>query len=178
MPGSLGIDRVATPRLVGRRPEPGDADAYVAFYTDPRTPEALWPEHLRTADHAREVLDQAIRHWDRFGFGVWTMLRDGEVIGRAGLSHTRVTGRPEVELAWFVHPDAQGRGYATELAAEAVRVAFDVLELDEVVAFTVPANAPSRAVMVKLGMTYDRDLEHAGLAHVLYRLGRTARPRT
>jgi hypothetical protein len=37
------IARVATARLVGRRPEPGDADAYVRFYGDPRTPEAQPP---------------------------------------------------------------------------------------------------------------------------------------
>jgi ribosomal-protein-alanine N-acetyltransferase len=170
MSGDLGVDRVATSRLVGRRPEPGDGDAYVRFYTDPRTPEAVWPEHLRTADQARAVLDSSIRHWDRFGFGVWTVLLDGDPIGRVGLQHTRLAGRPEVELAWFIHPDHWSRGYATEMAREAVRVGFEVLELDDVVAFTTPANAPSLAVMGKLGMTYEREIEHVGLPHVLYRL--------
>jgi RimJ/RimL family protein N-acetyltransferase len=33
-------------------------------------------------------------------------------------------------------------------------------------------NAASRAVMEKLGMTYERHVEHAGLPHVLYRLTR------
>jgi RimJ/RimL family protein N-acetyltransferase len=37
---------------------------------------------------------------------------------------------------------------------------------------TVHGNAASRAVMDKLGMTYERDIEHAGLRHVLYRLER------
>ena len=40
------------------------------------------------------------------------------------------------------------------------------------ISFTVHGNAASRAVMEKLGMTYERDLEHAGLPHVLYRLAR------
>jgi hypothetical protein len=30
--------------------------------------------------------------------------------------------------------------------------------------------------MEKLGMTYERDVEHAGLPHVLYRLTRGRRP--
>jgi [ribosomal protein S5]-alanine N-acetyltransferase len=175
MPGVLGVDRIATARLVGRRPEAGDADGYVRFYTDTRTPEEVWPEHLRTAAQARLVLDASIRHWDRFGFGVWTVLLTDEVIGRVGLQHTRVSGRPEVELAWFIHPDHWSRGYATEMAREAVRVGFEVLELDDVVAFTVPANQPSRAVMEKLGMTYERDIEHVGLPHALYRLRAAAR---
>jgi ribosomal-protein-alanine N-acetyltransferase len=58
------------------------------------------------------------------------------------------------------------------MAREAVRVAFEVLELDEVVAFTIDVNAPSRRVMEKLGMTFGAEIEHAGLPHVLYRLHR------
>ncbi|HMJ37523.1 MAG TPA: GNAT family N-acetyltransferase [Baekduia sp.] len=172
MPGDFGIDRVATARLVGRRPEEGDADAWVRWYTDPAVDEAAWPEHLRTADDARAQVEAAIRHWERWGFGRWTVLESGVPVGDAGLSHTTVEGRPEVELAWFFASEVWNRGYATEMAREAVRVAFEVLELDDVVAFTTPANGPSRAVMEKLGMEYEREIVHAGLPHVLYRLGR------
>jgi [ribosomal protein S5]-alanine N-acetyltransferase len=168
-----GVDRVTTARLVGRRPEPGDADGYVRFYGDARTPEELWPSELRTPDRARATLHEFIEHWNRWGFGVWTvLLPGGEVIGHVGVQHTTIDERPEVELLWFLHPDHWNRGYATEMAREAVRVAFDVLELDDVVAFTVVGNAASLAVMEKLGMRYERDLEHAGLPHVLYRLTR------
>jgi [ribosomal protein S5]-alanine N-acetyltransferase len=173
MPIDFGIDRVATARLVGRRPEPGDLAAYQRIWTDPRVDEAVWPEHLRTADRAEIHLNNAIGHWNRWGFGIWTALRDGAPIGYAGLQHADVAGRPEVELAWFVDPDHHGQGYATELAREAVRVAFDVLELDTIVAETTPANAASRAVMEKLGLRYEQDAVNAGLPHVVYRLSRS-----
>jgi [ribosomal protein S5]-alanine N-acetyltransferase len=173
MPEPRAVDHVKTARLVGRRPEHGDADAYVSFYGDTRTPEELWPSSLRTPEHARATLEEFIEHWQRWGFGVWTvLLPDGQVIGHAGVRHTTIGGRPEVEVLWFIHPDHWNRGYATEMAQEAVRVAFDVLELDELISFTVHGNAASRAVMDKLGMTYERDIEHAGLPHVLYRLER------
>jgi Acetyltransferase (GNAT) domain len=81
------------------------------------------------------------------------------------VQHTTIGDRPEVELLWFIQPDYWNRGYATEMAREAVRVAFDVLELADVISFTVDGNAASRAVMDKLGMTYERDIEHVGLAH-------------
>ena len=77
-------------------------------------------------------------------------------------------------MLWFVHPNYWNRGYATEMAREAARVAFDVLELVDVVSFTVHGNEASRSVMEKLGMTYERDVDHAGLPHVLYRLTRDA----
>jgi RimJ/RimL family protein N-acetyltransferase len=172
VPGEFGIDRVATARLVGRRPEPGDADAWVRWYTDPNVDEAAWPERLRTADDARGQVEASIRHWERWGFGRWTVLESGVAVGDAGLSHATVEGRPEVELAWFFASEVWNRGYATEMAREALRVAFEVLELDDVVALTTTGNGPSRAVMEKLGMAYERDIVHAGLPHVLYRLGR------
>jgi ribosomal-protein-alanine N-acetyltransferase len=172
VPVDFGIDRVSTARLVGRRPEPGDAATYARIFTDARVDEATWPEHLRTADRAPALLDDLLRHWERWGFGPWTVLAGGPPIGYAGLRHAEVGGRPEVELLWFLDADHWGHGYATEMAREAVRVAFDVLELDAVVAQTVDVNRASRAVMEKLGMTYEGDTVHAGLAHVLYRRSR------
>ena len=44
------------------------------------------------------------------------------------------------------------------------------LGLDEVVAFTLPTNTPSRAVLERLGFTFAGDVVHADLLHVLYRL--------
>jgi ribosomal-protein-alanine N-acetyltransferase len=169
MPVDFGIDRVATARLVGRRPEAGDALAYARILTDPRVDEEVWPEHLRTTDRAGEMLEDMIAHWERWGFGPWTVLLDGEVIGYDGLRHASVGGRPEVELMWFLDAGHWGRGYATEMAREALRVAYEILELDEVVAQTVEGNRASRAVMEKLGLAYERDVVHAGLPHVLYR---------
>jgi RimJ/RimL family protein N-acetyltransferase len=172
MPIDFGIDRVATARLVARRPEPGDLGAYQRIWTDARVDEDVWPEALRTADRAETFLRDAIAHWDRWGFGPWTILLGGEPIGYAGVRHDEVDGRPEVELMWFVDPEHWGQGYATEVAREAMRVAFEVLELDALVAQTTHANAASRKVMEKLGMSYISDTVHAGLPHVVYRLER------
>ncbi|HEV7492248.1 GNAT family N-acetyltransferase [Baekduia sp.] len=172
MPVDFGIDRVSTARLVGRRPEAGDATTYARMYTDARVAEEAWPEHLRTADRAHAVLAEFLGHWERWGFGSWTVLADGMPIGYVGLRHGDVGGRPEVELLWFLDADHWGHGYATEMAREVVRVAFDILELDAVVAETVDVNHASRAVMRKLGMSYERDIVHVGLPHVLYRLSR------
>ncbi len=65
-----------------------------------------------------------------------------------------------------------GQGLATELAQEAVRVGFELLCLSELVSFTLPTNTRSRRVMAKAGFRYERDIEYAGLPHVLYRLRR------
>ena len=170
------MSSVTTERLFGRRPEPGDLEDWVRIFTDPRVDEDLWPAELRTADKVRAMLESSIAHWDRWEFGPWTVIeRAGDrIVGRVGLEHTTKFGRPEVELEWFVDPDVWGRGYATEMAEEAMRAAFITLALDSVVSYTTTVNEPSRAVMRKLGMTYEADIENAGLPHVLYRIERIA----
>jgi RimJ/RimL family protein N-acetyltransferase len=172
MSSSLGS--VTTERLKGRRPEPGDLAEYVRIFGDPRVDEALWPAELRTPERVADVLRRTIEHWERWGFGAWTVLArdDDRIVGRVGLEYTSVLGHPEVEVAWFIDPDAWNRGYATEMAAEAVRAAFTTLGLDTLISYTTPDNEASQSVMRKLGMSYETDVENAGMPHVLYRLAR------
>jgi RimJ/RimL family protein N-acetyltransferase len=86
-----------------------------------------------------------------------------------------------VEIGWRLAPAWWNRGLATEGARAVLRTAFEDLGLTEVVAFTVPANLPSRRVMEKIGMRYDAsgDYDHPAIAeghplrrHLLYRIGR------
>ena len=63
-----------------------------------------------------------------------------------------------------------GQGLASELSEAAVRIGFDELGLDEIVAFTLPNNLGSRRVMEKAGFLYEREFEWKGRPHVLYRI--------
>jgi RimJ/RimL family protein N-acetyltransferase len=56
------------------------------------------------------------------------------------------------EIGWSIHPDMQGRGYATEAAREMLRLGFDGLGLHRIMADSDPRNAASIKVMEKLGM--------------------------
>lgn len=55
-------------------------------------------------------------------------------------------------IGWSVHPDVQGRGFATEGAREMLRVGFGELGLHRIVAECDPRNGASIRVMEKLGM--------------------------
>ena len=90
---------------------------------------------------------------------------------------------PCVEITWRLAREAWGRGYASEGAREALRHAFQVLKLAEIVSFTVPAKQPSLRVMERLGMRREpaEDFDHPRVPeghplrrHVLYRLPRAA----
>jgi RimJ/RimL family protein N-acetyltransferase len=163
-------DFIETPRLRGERiGSHHNADLH-ALLGDPRVG-ATMGGVLSPARVAALTVTMA-GHWERHGFGywVWREKATGLVVGRGGLQRKHVGGRDEVEVGWTVMPDRWGEGLATELGAAAVRHAFGALGLSEVVAYTTPTNVSSRRVMEKLGFEYERDIEHAELPHVLYRL--------
>jgi RimJ/RimL family protein N-acetyltransferase len=62
-----------------------------------------------------------------------------------------------------------------------LRYGFEHLKLDEIVAFTIPANKRSRRVMDKIGLIFSGEFDHPLVAtghpmrrHVLYRISRNA----
>jgi ribosomal-protein-alanine N-acetyltransferase len=166
------IERVETERMVLERLRPEHAAGLSRLLRDPRVAATLSP----TGEPPSEAeligrLAAKIEHWDRHGFGMWAALdgTTGEMVGRGGLQHTFTAAMNDVEAGWAVVPERWGQGLATELAHACVEVAFEHLGLLELVAFTLPDNVASRRVMEKAGFTYDRDIVHAGLPHVLYR---------
>jgi RimJ/RimL family protein N-acetyltransferase len=182
MNGIIGVsrpeipDRIETPRMVLERLRMEHLEELSRLLRDPRVAATGWPGGEPPSEH--EVIASLAdkeRHWARHGFGMWLM-RDretGEMVGRGGLQWTTyVRDLDEVEVGWSVTPERWGQGLATELALASVDVAFGPLDLDQIVAFTLPDNVASRRVMEKAGFSYDREILHVGLPHVLYRLRR------
>ena len=140
---------------------------------------------LLSRSESDAMLDRIEAHFDQHGFGLWAAeLREtGEFLGYVGLAVPRFEAAftPCVEIGWRLASKHWERGFATEGARAATSFAFDALNLEDLVSFTVPANARSLRVMQKLGMTHDatEDFDHPLLAvdhplrrHVLYRMKR------
>lgn len=174
MTGTLETEALETERLRGERVVPAHHRDLCALLGDPRVGATLGG--TKTPGEVMATITAQGAHWERHGFGywVWREKAGGALVARGGLQHTHVGDRDEVELGWAVMPDRWGEGLATELGAAAARAGFERLGLDELVAFTLPANRASRRVMEKLGMEYEREVQHAGLPHVLYRMARAA----
>lgn len=96
-------------------------------------------------------------------YGIWAIQhrQDGPLLGMVLLKPIPASGTAhpllvsgDVEIGWHLHPDAWGRGYATEAAARVLRRAFDS-GLTRVVAVTHVDNTASQAVATRIGMTYE-----------------------
>jgi RimJ/RimL family protein N-acetyltransferase len=171
---------ITTERLILRPWRPEDRAPFGAINADPAVTEFLLGPLSRDESDALAARIEA--HYEQHGFTFWAVetVDDGAFIGMVGLAVVGFEApfTPAVEVGWRLASDRWGRGYATEAARAAVQHGFDCLGLDEIVAFTVPANVRSRAVMERIGMTHDpRDdfahpkvpADHPLSRHVLYR---------
>ena len=174
---------LTTARLRLRQWREEDLAPFAALNADPQVME-FFPKVLTRAES--DVVAGRIRdHFARHGFGLWAVEAPGVVdfMGFVGLAVPSFEAHftPCVEIGWRLAREHWGHGYATEAATAALAFGFGDRALEEIVAFTVPANIPSRRVMGRLGMRRlpSDDFEHPAIAdghplrsHVLYRLRR------
>jgi RimJ/RimL family protein N-acetyltransferase len=176
--------RFETERLILRAWQISDREEFARLNSDVRVMEFM-PACLSPAE-SDLFLDRINQHFSKHGFGLYAVeLREGRrFIGTVGLMVPAFEAHftPCVEIGWRLSADCWGSGLATEGARAVVRHAFESLQLESLVSFTVPANTRSRRVMEKIGMARDPadDFEHPNLPeghplrlHVLYRLCRT-----
>jgi RimJ/RimL family protein N-acetyltransferase len=164
------IETITTPRMRGERLGPQHLEFLAPVFADPRVGATMGgvqnPEQVMAA---LEATDEA---WERDGVGYWMFFESatGAPVARGGLSHKVFDGEDVVEAGWTTFPERWGEGFATEVGQAAVDVAFGPLQLDNVVAYTLPHNLASRRVMEKLGFAYEKTARYRNFGdHVLYR---------
>jgi RimJ/RimL family protein N-acetyltransferase len=115
---------------------------------------------LENPGQARELQSRwaSYNQWHGGAYGSWAIeVRESGLV--AGTVLLRPLPEPsdggesggEVEIGWHLHPDSFKRGYATEAARGALAHGFHN-GLREIHAIAKPDNAPSLAVMRRLGM--------------------------
>lgn len=172
--GHPAVETFGTARLLAERlREEGHLPELRRMHRDPRVMSTLGG--LRSDEETTRYLRNNLDHWDAYGYGIWAFRgrKDGRFVGRAGLRNTHVGGEDEVELAYALAAHYWNRGLATEMAKALLKVAFEDLDLTEIICFTLPTNLASRRVMEKAGFAYERDVVHVGQPHVLYRTSAT-----
>jgi RimJ/RimL family protein N-acetyltransferase len=136
-----------TERLLLRRWEARDREPFARINSDARVMEFM-PGCL-SATESDLLVDRIESHFCERGFGLYAaeLRREGRFIGYVGLHTPSFPAHftPCVEIGWRLAADDWGRGLATEGAKAVARHAFAALGLDELVSFTVPANARGNA---------------------------------
>jgi RimJ/RimL family protein N-acetyltransferase len=108
----------------------------------------------RSREEVAEMVDRygSARRLEKDGDWIEPAIEvDGRLIGHLYLKVHSVE-HLGAEIGWTLHPDAQGRGFATEGATALLDLAFGELGLHRVRAELDPRNAASIALCRRLGM--------------------------
>jgi RimJ/RimL family protein N-acetyltransferase len=166
--------RLETERLLLRPYRLEDLDDLHAMFSD--------PEHMRwyPEPFPREVslqwLEKQIAGYASRGYALWIVedRRTGTFLGTAGPSLLIVEGVDEVEIGWHTRPGRKGEGIAPEAGGAARDWAFANLDVDHLISLVRPENTGSNRVAQKIGMHVDREVDHKGMRHFVYRIDRVA----
>jgi RimJ/RimL family protein N-acetyltransferase len=156
-----------TDRLLVREFTIVDLDPLTKMHLDPEVTRFIG---LRTPEETRKSLCEWMDAYRSLGFAKWAVvLREtGELIGRCGITIEEFGGVSEPELGWTFARAHWGHGYATEAAAAAMKHAFGFLRFRRIVSLIDPQNFASERVAVRIGMTFEREVQWKGKPTNLY----------
>ena len=159
-PALINTPVLETERLILRAPQASDFAPYADFIASDRGRYMGGP---MPRDLAWRAFASGFGHWVIRGFGgfVVTLKSTGAAIGRVGPWFPESWPEPEIGWGLWDH-SAEGKGYAFEAAAAALRHAFRDLGWKTAVSYIVPENARSIALAKRLGAVQDEAAAYPG----------------
>jgi RimJ/RimL family protein N-acetyltransferase len=169
----MAPQEIETERLKLRQICELDLDAYAAIIADPEVMRYIGEGKPQSRADAWRTIATISGHWGLRGYGLWAVdeKSTGKLIGRAGLWFPE--GWPMIEVGWALAREHWGKGYATEAARAALKVAQDN-DCEEVCSLILPDNARSIRVAEKLGMTNRGPIHVTTFDCLLYSIRRGA----
>jgi RimJ/RimL family protein N-acetyltransferase len=170
------FDRITWPRRTARLSlRPATSDDLQAVFEIRTLPEVGYWMPDRPMSY-----DAFVLRFGELGLLARTLVTelDGVVVGDLYLrvgdgwaqEDTAALAGEEAEIGWCLSPAHQGHGFATESAAELLRLAFEDLDVRRVTAVAFADNLPSLRIMQRLGMRQEshriRDSLHRDLGWV------------
>ena len=148
---SLADLRIETPRLLLRPPRIEDFDRFAELLADEDAARHIGGHAPRAAAWRRFL--QQPGAWMLQGFGMFSIIeRDsGRWLGQTG--PWKPEGWPGNEIGYSLHPEAWGRGYASEAVPATIDWALAELGWDDFIHCIAPANLASQKLAQRLGST-------------------------
>jgi len=162
-----------TERLILRHLTPDDYDALLAALSDPIAMK-FYPQPF-DEEKTRDWIQWSLENYEKRGFGLWAVVlkATGECIGDCGLTVQLIDGIGEIEVGYHLQRKHWKQGYATEGARACRNHLFDALRKDRLVSWTRPENVPSRRVMERIGLAFEKESpDRYGTKQVVYSMSR------
>jgi ribosomal-protein-alanine N-acetyltransferase len=146
-----------SPRCILRYPDLKDAPRMLTAFTSERFPDDVPLGQIESLEEVYEWLEGIFSAWKRGSGYTWAILRKETelLLGQVTLA---IKAGPDIwALAFWVHPDCWGKGYATEAAQRILEFGFLELNASTIWAGVSHWNERSIGVVEGLGFVYRRD---------------------
>jgi ribosomal-protein-alanine N-acetyltransferase len=150
-----------TTRLILARPVREDFKRFYEVNADPET-NLFNPNGAMSFDTAEKVFNEMMMHWVENGFGTWSVKEKENpalIIGFGGLADRLYGNEMKLNLGYRFDKQYWGKGYATELATNAIKFGLNELNQDELFAIVRPKHMASIRVLEKCGMIIVGELD-------------------
>jgi RimJ/RimL family protein N-acetyltransferase len=118
----------------------------------------------------RRIKEDVLGDYQKHGYGRMAVGINGgpDFIGFCGLKY--LEDMRKVDLGYRFMSDYWGKGYATESCNAVLRMGFDQLKLNEIIAMVLPKNKASIRVLEKLNFDFSHSFEEDDMLIDLYKL--------
>lgn len=162
-----------TERLLLRPFTVDDVDDLLGIFSDP---EAMrYYPATKGRQETIEWIDWNLRSYREHAFGLWAAIRKDttQFVGQCGLILQRdVDGHDEVEIGYSFLRRQWNVGFATEAAIACRDFGFTTLDRTHLVSLIDPANAASKRVAQKVGMSLEKEVDRWGKRIQVYGVAR------
>ena len=147
---------LTTKRCIIRETVEADIDSFYRIYAEPDITAYMEDLYADRDEELAYIRDYREKVYGFYGYGMWTVLtKDGDVIGRAGISWRE--GFDLQELGFVIGVPWQRRGYAYEVCSAIIEYAGRELGMRKLQALVMEGNGKSECLCAKLGFQYVRD---------------------
>ena len=158
---------ILTERLALCRPNENDLRAIYEIHADPETNRHNPKGPMQSESEAVDILAHWQAEWDDKGWGYWSIAlcsNPERIIGFGGISTRprfggnsllqKLMAENAANLYFRFRPEAWGRGYANEMAQQALQLAFGAAGVQRVVGITRESNTLSRKALERIGLSF------------------------
>ena len=159
---------LVTDRLKFRLWRESDFEIFTEYFLNEEN--AKYLGGVKSKEEAWRLMASYMGHYHLKGFGYLAIEERSteKFVGCAGL--WKSDPWPELELGYWLLDKMQGYGYATEAAKKVKDYAFQILDVKTLVSYIDPHNQPSINVALRLGASYEKDIELLDFGvHMVYR---------
>lgn len=146
-----------TDRLTFRQWNASDYPSFSQFFGNKES--SRFVGGVKNAEEAWRLMATYIGHYELHGYSYLAIdeKETGKLIGTVGLWNSEPW--PEPELGYWLLPEGQGKGFGVEAGLCVRDFALKKLNLDTLVSYIDPKNAPSKKLAMKIGGQLDGTVE-------------------